>query len=229
MEQIMIVEDEQDISDLLRVYLTNEGYAVTIFSDAEAALAHLREAHVDLALVDIMLPGMDGLTLSQTIRTQHMFPIILLTAKDDALDKISGLSVGADDYMTKPFHPLEVVARVKAQLRRYKHYNQASGEAEEVVFYNNLVLNRSTYECLVNERPVSLTPLEFKILWELVANAGKVMATETLFERVWGEAYYEKDNNTVMVHIRHIRSKIDGLSASQKYIKTIWGVGYKIG
>lgn len=225
----MIVEDEQDISDLLRVYLTNEGYVVTVFSEAESALTYLQQAHVDLALVDIMLPGMDGLTLSQTIRKQHMFPIILLTAKDDALDKISGLSVGADDYMTKPFHPLEVVARVKAQLRRYKYYNQNPEETDDIVFYNNLELNRTTYECLVNEKHISLTPLEFKILWELVANAGKVIPTEALFERAWGESYYEKDNNTVMVHIRHIRSKIDGLSASQKYIKTIWGVGYKIG
>ncbi|MGE5653855.1 MAG: response regulator transcription factor, partial [Bacillota bacterium] len=160
---------------------------------------------------------------------KHNFPVIMLTAKDEEIDKITGLSLGADDYVTKPFRPLELVARVKAQLRRYTKYNHTDSTREEqLIAISGLVLNKDTHECTLNEKRISLTPTEFSILWVLCANRGRVVSSEDLFEQVWGEKYLNNSNNTVMVHIRHLREKMHDSAEHPQYIKTVWGVGYKI-
>jgi two-component system response regulator VanR len=225
---ILIVDDETEITDLVQVYLNNEGYQVYKFHTAGDALECVRTVNLDLAILDIMLPDMDGFTLCRKIREQYNYPIIMLTAKDAETDKISGLTLGADDYITKPFRPLELVARVKAQLRRYTRYNTASQEQEEnVIAFSGLFMEKSTHTCLLNEKPLALTPTEFSILWLLASNRGKVVSSEQLFLKVWGEKYYS-NNNTVMVHIRHLREKMNDSPDNPKYIKTVWGVGYKI-
>ncbi|MBP1041783.1 VanR-ABDEGLN family response regulator transcription factor [Vagococcus sp. BWB3-3] len=233
MKRILVVDDEQAIADLVELYLKNEGYEVVKFYSGQATLDFLSQHQVDLAILDIMLPDIDGFVISQKIREQAHFPIIMLTAKDQELDKITGLTLGADDYVTKPFQPLELVARVKAQLRRYTMYNEGQSKevdqlADQVIYHKSLVVNKTTYEVTVNQKPVELTPTEFKILWVLLEHVGKVLRSEELFHLVWGEKYFESSNNTVMVHIRHLRSKIEGPNGNQKYIKTVWGVGYKL-
>ncbi len=226
--KILIVDDEAEITDLVQVYLSNEGYQVYKFHNAGDALECIRTETLDLAILDIMLPDMDGFTLCRKIREQYHYPIIMLTAKDAETDKISGLSLGADDYVTKPFRPLELVARVKAQLRRYTRYNAAPQEQEEnVIAFSGLFMEKSTHTCLLNEKPLALTPTEFSILWLLCSNRGKVVSSEQLFYKVWGEKYFS-NNNTVMVHIRHLREKMNDSPDNPKYIKTVWGVGYKI-
>ncbi len=225
---ILIVDDETEITDLIKVYLSNEGYHVYQFNNGADALECIRTVTLDLAILDIMLPDIDGFTICRRIREQYHYPIIMLTAKDAEIDKISGLSLGADDYITKPFRPLELVARVKAQLRRYTRYNNAAQEPEEnVIAFSGLFMEKSTHTCLLNEKPLSLTPTEFSILWLLCTNRGKVVSSEQLFLKVWGEKYYS-NNNTVMVHIRHIREKMNDAPDNPQYIKTVWGVGYKI-
>lgn len=233
MKKILIVDDEQAIADLVELYLKNEGFEVIKFYSGQETLDYLSHNKVDLAILDIMLPDVDGFVISQRIREQAHFPIIMLTAKDQELDKITGLTLGADDYVTKPFQPLELVARVKAQLRRYTMYNegqtsQSDKTGDQVIYHKSLVVNKTTYEVSVNQKTVELTPTEFKILWVLLEHVGKVLKSEELFQLVWEEKYFESSNNTVMVHIRHLRSKIEGPNANQKYIKTVWGVGYKI-
>lgn len=229
-DKILIVDDEQEIADLIEVYLKNENYTVYKFYSAQAALECIETIDLDLAILDIMLPDINGFALCQQIREQHTYPIIMLTAKDEEIDKITGLSLGADDYITKPFRPLELVARVKAQLRRYKRYNPSHSvdTSEPIIVHSGLVMNIKTHECLLNEKPLTLTPTEFAILRILLEQKGDVVSAEALFHEIWQDEYYSKRNNTITVHIRHLREKMDDTADKPKYIKTIWGVGYKI-
>lgn len=227
--KILVVDDEQAIADLVDLYLKNENYHVFKFYNGRDALQCVETEELDLAILDVMLPDLDGFTICQRIREKHNFPVIMLTAKDEEIDKITGLTLGADDYITKPFRPLELVARVKAQLRRYTKYNPADAAREEQqIAFAGLVLNMDTRECMLNEKTISLTPTEFSILWVLCANRGRVVSSEELFEQVWGEKYLNNSNNTVMVHIRHLREKMHDSAEHPRYIKTVWGVGYKV-
>lgn len=226
---ILVVDDERAIADLVEVYLENEGFRVFKFYTGAAALACVENEKLDFAILDVMLPDVDGFTICRKIREKHKFPIIMLTAKEEETDKITGLTLGADDYLTKPFRPLELVARVKAQLRRYTTYNaQTTAKEPDVIAFGGVVLDRSTHECTLNERPLALTPTEFSILWVLGENRGKVVSSEELFHQVWQDDYFSASNNTVMVHIRHLREKMGDSAQNPKYIKTVWGVGYKI-
>lgn len=227
---ILIVDDEPEITDLISLYLSNEGYVVHPFYTAQDALAYLAEHPVDLGILDVMLPDMDGFALCRQIRMEHLFPLIMLTAKGSEVDKITGLTLGADDYMTKPFKPLELVARVKAQLRRVTRYSAAERETApgDEIAVRGLVLNRTQHTCLLDERPIDLTPTEFGILWTLCEHLNTAVSSEAMFEQVWGEKYYTNANNTVMVHIRHLREKMGETVGKPKHIKTVWGVGYKI-
>lgn len=227
-EQILVVDDEKEIADLVTLYLENEGFRVFKFYSSEKALECINSQSIDLAVLDIMMPVIDGLELCRKIREQHHYPIIMLTAKGTEIDKITGLTLGADDYITKPFLPLELVARVKAQLRRYIRYNQGQEQNQDLFVHHGLVLNRKTHECSLNERPLSLTPTEFEILAILCENKGSVVSSEELFHQIWKDEYYNKNNNTITVHIRHLREKMQDSFEKPKYIKTVWGCGYKI-
>ena len=226
---ILVVDDEPEIADLVGVYLRSEGFTVHTCGTAQEALDTLAHQSVDLAILDVMLPDKSGFDLCGELRREHRFPVLMLTAKSSDMDKITGLTIGADDYITKPFNPLELVARVKAQLRRYTRYNETgkSGGDKDVIDFNGLVINRSTHECWLYDKPLTLTPIEFDILWMLCENRGQVISAERLFESVWQEKYLER-NNTVMVHIRRLREKMGEPSRSPRFIKTVWGVGYKI-
>jgi two-component system response regulator VanR len=225
---ILVVDDEKEIADLIELYLKNENYNIYKFYSAKEALNCVHTVDLDLAVIDVMMPEIDGFELCQKIRQTHTFPVIMLTAKVEDIDKITGLTLGADDYITKPFNPLEVVARVKAQLRRFTRYNEGSQVQKDVIDFAGLVMNKNTYKCSLNEKELSLTPTEFSILWILSENIGNVVSSEELFEKVWGEKYFSNNNNTVMVHIRHIREKMNDTVSEHKFIKTVWGVGYKI-
>lgn len=228
--KILIVDDEKEIADLIEVYLQNDGYQVFKFYNGQQALAFLKSTTVDMAILDVMLPDTDGFHIYQEIRKRHYFPIIMLTAKIDDSDKIMGLTLGADDYITKPFNPLELMARVKTQLRRYVRYNQASPPREETLREHDikgLVINMDTHKCTLFGQSVPLTPLEFSILWYLCENRGRVVSSEELFEKVWGEKYID-NNNTVMAHIGRLREKLHEPARNPKFIKTVWGVGYTI-
>lgn len=229
-EKILVVDDERDIANLLEVYLQNENYIVYKYYCAQDAIQCIENSEIDLAILDIMLPDMSGFSLCQLIREKYTYPIIMLTAKIEETDKITGLTLGADDYVTKPFRPLEVVARVKAQLRRYKKYSAPAVEkkAKPELSYLKLRLNIQTHECLLDGKVVSLTPTEFSILQALLENAGNVVSIEDLFHAVWKDEYYSKNSSTITVHIRHLREKLKDTSDTPQYIKTIWGVGYKI-
>lgn len=229
-DTIMIVDDEHEIADLIEVYLKNENFEVFKFYSPTDALACLSNLKPDLAVLDVMMPQMNGFTLCQKIREKYTFPIIMLTAKEEETDKLTGLTLGADDYITKPFRPLELVARVKAQIRRYKRYNPFISENAEtdILSHAGLSLNIKTHECRLHQEPVVLTPTEFTILQVLLENAGNVISAEQLFHRIWKDEYYSKRNNTITVHIRHLREKLHDSVDRPKYIKTIWGVGYKI-
>lgn len=229
-DKILVVDDEHEIADLIEVYLQNENCEVLKFYSAQEALACIETRELDLAILDIMLPDISGFTLCQKIRERHTYPIIMLTAKDEETDKITGLTLGADDYITKPFRPLEMVARVKAQLRRYKKYNptQSAPVTEPVIFHSGLVIDVNTHECLLNEKTLKLTPTEFSILRILLERKGNVVSAEELFHEIWQDEYYSKSNNTITVHIRHLREKMSDTVENPKYIKTVWGVGYKI-
>ena len=228
-EKILIVDDEVEIADLIEVYLKNENYTVFKFYTAMEALECIDTTTLDLAILDIMLPDISGFTLCQKIRERYTYPVIMLTAKDTETDKITGLTLGADDYITKPFRPLEMVARVKSQLRRYKKYNVTLPEEKRhIILYSNLTLDIKKHECLLNDKPISLTPTEFSILQILLENRGIVICGEELFHRIWKDEYYTKSNNTITVHIRRLREKLGDTLENPKYIKTIWGVGYKI-
>lgn len=227
-EKILVVDDEKEIADLVALYLTGEGFEVFVYYRAAEALECIRTQKLDLAILDVMLPGISGLQICKKIRESYCYPVIMLTAKGEEADKINGLTIGADDYITKPFLPLELVARVKAQLRRYKKYNAAYETKEEVLECGGLVLNEKTHECSLNEKPLLLTPTEFAILCILCRNKGRVVGAEELFRQVWGEAYYNKNSNTVTAHIRHLREKMGDSFENPRYIKTVWGCGYKI-
>ncbi len=222
---ILVCDDEKEIADLIEIYLQNEGYQVFKFYESKNILEFLKTKKIDLAILDIMMNDLDGFQLCQEIRKNYNFPIIFVTAKINSLDKIKGLSLGADDYLTKPFEPLELVARVKANIRRYKEYQVDNSEE---IYFRGLVINNKTHKCSLNNTELDLTPIEFKILWYLCQNRGEVVACEDLFFHVWQEKYYENDNNTIMVHIRHLREKMHDTGKDPKYIKTIWGVGYII-
>lgn len=227
-ESILIVDDEREIADLVALYLENEGFRVVKCYDGTEALRCIQEEKFDLAILDIMLPGVNGLEICRRIREKHTYPVIMLTAKGEEMDKITGLTLGADDYMTKPFLPLELVARVKAQLRRYKRYNTVEEKDEEVLTVSGLLLNDRTHECWLNEKQLNLTPTEFSILRILCQRKGQVVSAEELFHLIWEDEYYTKNNNTITVHIRHLREKMGDSFENPKYIKTVWGCGYKI-
>ena len=221
---ILVVDDEIEIADLIELYLKNEGYNVYKKYKKKKALKIIKQRNIDLAILDIMMPEIDGFTLCQTIRKKYNFPIIMVTAKITDADKIKGLNIGADDYITKPFMPLELLARVKAQLRRYTSYNQNNNK---IIAIKDLTLDKDKHECLKNGQKIPLTPTEFAILYLLAENENKVITTEKLFEEVWKESYYPSSSATIMVHIRHLREKL-GENNKIKYINTIWGVGYQI-
>ena len=226
---ILILDDERPIADLIELYLKNENYHVYKFHTARQALACVADTPIDLAILDVMLPDEDGFSVCRKIREEHYFPVIMLTAKVEDMDKIMGLTLGADDYVTKPFNPLELVARVKTQLRRYTKYNQGDKADETVTEYDfsGLVINSETHKCTLYGKPLALTPIEFSILWHLCQNRGKVVSSEELFEAVWGEKYLD-NNNTVMAHVARLRDKMHEPSRRPKFVKTVWGVGYTI-
>ncbi len=225
---ILVVDDEKEIADLVELYLKNENYSVDKFYSPVEAMHSIDNNKYDLALLDVMMPEMDGFTLCKKIREKYNFPVIMLTAKVEELDKITGLTLGADDYIAKPFSPLEMVARVKAQLRRFTRYNEGIQQSNDILEVSGLVMNRTTHHCTLNETPLMLTPIEFSILWLLCENRGQVISSEKLFQEVWGEKYFTGSNNTVMVHIRHLREKMKEPPGNPRFIKTVWGVGYKI-
>ncbi len=227
---ILIVDDEKEITDLVEIYLKNEGFDVCKFYRADGVLDCVKNRHIDLAILDVMLPDKSGFDLLREIREQWFFPVIMLTAKIQDTDKITGLTLGADDYITKPFSPLELVARVKTQLRRSTMYNQSQpheNTQEEDIHIRGLLIERKSHKAFINGKELDLTPLEFDILWCLCTHQGEVVTSEKLFETVWGEKYYDS-NNTVMAHIARLRSKMNDPARRPKYIKPVWGVGYTI-
>ncbi|MDK2965437.1 MULTISPECIES: VanR-ABDEGLN family response regulator transcription factor [Lacrimispora] len=229
-ESILIVDDEKEIADLIEVYLKNDGYQVFKYYNGMAALKCIESTKLDMAILDVMLPDIDGFHICQKIREKHFYPIIMLTAKVEDTDKIMGLTIGADDYITKPFNPLEVVARVKTQLRRYVRYNNVSEQQPaETNEYDikGLIINKETHKCTLFDKDIALTPIEFSVLWFLCENQGKVVSSEKLFENVWGEKYLD-NNNTVMAHIGRLREKLQEPAKNPRFIKTVWGVGYTI-
>lgn len=225
-QTILVVDDEKEIADLVEVYLRNENYRVCKYYQAADALQCVETQSPDLAILDVMLPGMDGFALCQRIRERHLFPIIMLTAKGEDMDKITGLTLGADDYITKPFNPLELVARVKTQLRRYTRYNAPTVQPQEYD-ERGLYICWDSHKCTLYGKELSLTPTEFKLLWVLCQRHGRVVSSEELFEQVWGEKYLD-NNNTVMAHIARLREKMQEPNRHPKFIKTVWGVGYTI-
>ena len=224
--RIFLVDDEKEIADLIEFYLKNEGFHVIKCMDGKTALEKIRTESFDLAILDVMLPEVDGFTLCSEIRKKYNFPVIMLTARTSDADKISGLTLGADDYVTKPFNPLELAARVKAQIRRFYQYNTAD-ESGDIIEISGLEVDNSKHICKLYGEVLDLTPIEFRIISTLCKNAGKVVSSQELFEAVWGEKYLDS-SNTVMVHIRRIREKMHEKPKNPKFIKTVWGVGYKI-
>lgn len=226
-ETILLVDDEKEITDLLEIYLKNEGYRLLKASDGNEALKLLNTHDVDLIILDVMMPNMDGIQACIKIREEKHMPIIMLSAKGREIDKITGLSIGADDYVTKPFSPLEMIARVKSQLRRYRQLNTAHARNENEIVIDELTINVATHKVTVEQIEVKLTPREFSILEVLARNRGIVLSMEQIYERVWNEPFFES-NNTLMVHIRKIREKIEKDPSCPQYIKTVWGIGYTI-
>lgn len=226
---ILVVDDEKEIADLIEIYLVSDGYKVYKAYNAVEGLNILDKEDIKLVLLDIMMPGMDGLSMCRKIREKSNIPIIILSAKSTDLDKIVGLGTGADDYVTKPFNPLELTARVKSQLRRYTQLNPGSDRSrpDQEIQIRGLSINKENHKVSVYGEEVKLTPIEFDILYLLASNPGRVFSTDEIFERVWNEKVYEA-NNTVMVHIRRLRGKMKEDTRSEKIITTVWGVGYKI-
>lgn len=224
----MVVDDEREIADLVALYLKNSGYNVITFYNSIEARDYIMKNPPDLAVLDIMMPELDGLELLKEIRETHYYPIILLTAKDQELDIITGLTLGSDEYITKPFKPLELVARTKALLRRSKVYEKMNDRKEAIFIYKDLVIDYNNRKCFINEEKLQLTNTEYKILEILLKNCGQKIASEDLFFQVTGESYYDKACNSIATHIRNIRIKLEDSFDNPKYIKTIWGEGYII-
>lgn len=227
--KILVVDDEKEIADLLELYLISDGFQVKKAYDAQEGLRIMKNEKIDLVLLDIMMPNIDGLEMCRRIRETNNVPIIMVSAKTQELDKIVGLTTGADDYVTKPFNPLELMARVKSQLRRYRDLNPAQDKKPEssVIQVKNLTINKETHQVFVDGESIKLTPIEFDILYLLATHPGRVFSTDEIFEKVWNEKVYEA-NNTVMVHIRRLRGKMKDDTRADKIITTVWGVGYKI-
>ena len=230
MYNILVCDDDREIVDAIEIYLTQEGYHVLKAYDGMQAIQMLEREEIQLLIIDVMMPKLDGIRATLKIREKSSIPIIILSAKSEDVDKILGLNIGADDYVTKPFNPLELVARVKSQLRRYKKYNPAQAEAEagDVMTHAGLEMNVKAHQCLLDGKSLTLTPTEFSILQILLESKGAVVSAEELFYRIWADEYYSKTNNTITSHIRHLREKLNDTMDNPKYIRTIWGVGYKI-
>ena len=225
--KILLVDDEKDIVDLMEEVLRQDGFReIRRAYRGSEAVTLCREFQPDAVILDVMLPDMDGFSICRTIRQNYTWPIIMLTAKEQDIDKINGLMIGADDYMTKPFQPLELIARVKAQLRRYKRYN-VQQKAKELS-YLGLVMNQEQHICRLNAKDLNLTPIEFRLLWYLCERQGKVVSARELYTAIWQEEYLSSSNNTLMVHIRHIREKIEINPKEPRYLKVVWGLGYKV-
>lgn len=224
---VLIVEDDRNIAELLQMYLEKEGYAVTVAADGGQGLAKFRAIKPDLVLLDVMMPVMDGITATSKIREFSNAPIILLTAKSETEDKVLGLNVGADDYITKPFVPVEVLARVRSQLRRYAQLGSRPEEGSGSITIGGIVLDDRTKTVTVEGEPVSLTPTEYAILHLLMANPGKVFSTKVLYESVWQEAALGSEG-AVAVHIRHLREKIEPDPGHPQWLHTVRGIGYRL-
>lgn len=224
---ILIVDDDENIRNLLSIYLENEGFNTIKAENAKEALEILAEKEIELILLDIMMPQIDGIDACMRIRKDKNMPIIMISAKSEDMDKIHGLTAGADDYITKPFNPLELIARVKAQLRRYDKYNIGNNNSKVIIEIGDLTINTDTRQVWVDEKEVRLTPKEFDILELLARNKGIVLSIRKIYEEVWKEEFFKADN-TVTVHITNLREKIEADSKAPVYIKTIWGDGYKI-
>ena len=227
---VLVVEDDEQIRDGIEIYLKSQGYEVSKAADGIEGLAVLKEKEVHLAIIDVMMPRMDGIHMVMRLRKEYDFPVIMLSAKSEEVDKIMGLNMGADDYVTKPFQPLELLARVNSHLRRYKRFLEMTGQGNEtpenVYRIGGIELNEDAKEVLVDGEPVKMTPMEFKILALLMRSPGRVFSAEEIYERVWNERAINTD--TVMVHVRKIREKIEYNPKEPKYLKVVWGVGYKI-
>ena len=227
---VLVVEDDEKIRDGIEIYLKSQGYEVSKAADGIEGLEKLKEKEVHLAIIDVMMPRMDGIQMVIHLRKEYDFPVIMLSAKSEEVDKIMGLNMGADDYVTKPFQPLELLARVNSHLRRYKRFLEMTGqgakEAENIYRIGGIELNEDTKEVLVDGEVVKMTPMEFKILSLLMRNPGRVFSADEIYERVWNERAINTD--TIMVHVRKIREKIEYNPKEPKYLKVVWGVGYKI-
>ncbi len=225
---VLVVEDDKEILEGVSIYLKNQGYTVFKASNGVEGLEIIEKEEIHLAIVDIMMPRMDGITMTMRLREKYEFPVIMLTAKSEEIDKVTGLNIGADDYVTKPFTPMELLARVNSHLRRYSKYlNMLEVKREDNIYViGGLELNENTVQVTVDGNPVKVTPLEFKILSLLIKNPGRVYSAEEIYEKVWNERAVTTD--TIMVHIRNIREKIEINTKNPKYIKVVWGVGYKI-
>ena len=225
---ILVCDDDREIVDAIEIYLSQEGYRILKAYDGVQAVEMLEQEDVQLLLIDIMMPKLDGLRATLKIREKSSIPIIILSAKSEDADKILGLNIGADDYVTKPFNPLELVARVKSQLRRYQRFGaQDPAEKSDEIRLENLYIEKNTHSVKAFGNPVRLTHLEFEILYLLASHPGKVFSTDEIFETVWKEKSFDM-SNTVMVHIRRLREKLEGRQRKAQIIKTVWGVGYKI-
>lgn len=226
-KHILIVDDDKEIANLIEIYLANEGYQVTKAYNGLEALDVLAERSVQLIILDVMMPKLDGMEVCRQIRSKQNIPILMLSAKGEDMDKILGLTTGADDYMVKPFNPLELLARVKSLFRRSFELNPNSAANEETITIHSVQINKSTHTVTIEGRKVNLTSIEFDILYLLASNPGRVFSAEEIFERVWKEKYYQS-HNTVMVHISKLRDKLESGPGESKLIQTVWGVGYKI-
>ena len=225
--KILIADDDREIVDLIELYLAGEDYEIIKAYDGKECMELLKQHEISLLVLDIMMPHIDGLEVCKNLRETSNIPVILVSAKTAPLDKVQGLSGGADDYITKPFHPLELVARIKAQMRRYTELNPNRGNASREIIIKDLIINIDEHTVQKGDELCQLTPKEFDILLLLAQNRGQVFSSEALFEKVWKEAAFDQDN-TIMVHIRKLRDKLGDNARRPKYIHTVWGVGYKI-
>ena len=229
MNHVLVVEDDKEIREGVEIYLKSQGYEVFQAADGVEGLEVIEKEDIHLAIVDIMMPRMDGISMVVKLREKYDFPVIFLSAKSEEVDKIMGLNMGADDYVTKPFTPMELLARVNSQLRRYRRFMERLGDKEEnsrIHTIGGLEINEDNVEVTVDGEPVKMTPIEYKILLLLMKNPGRVFSAEEIYERVWNERAINTD--TIMVHVRNIREKIEVNPRETKYLKVVWGVGYKI-